>query len=67
MKKSELRKIQIEKLKCFAKTKDKKLEDTILLKKLMATDLIKNSQTIGITASLPLEIDTSEIIAHLWD
>ncbi|NRO83006.1 putative protein YqgN [Lactobacillus helveticus] len=67
MKKSELRKIQIEKLKCFAKIKDKKLEDTILLKKLMATDLIKNSQTIGITASLPLEIDTSEIIAHLWD
>ena len=31
MKKSELRKIQIEKLKCFAKTKDKKLEDTILI------------------------------------
>lgn len=67
MKKSELRKIQINKLKRFAKTEDKKLEDTILLKKLMESDLIKNSQTIGITASLPLEVDTSEVIAHLWD
>ena len=56
MKKSELRKIQINKLKRFAKTEDKKLEDTILLKKLMESDLIKNSQTIGITASLPLEV-----------
>lgn len=67
MKKSELRKIQIEKLKNFTKTEEKKIEDNILLEKLMTSDLIQNSQKIGITSSLPLEVDTSEIIAHLWD
>ncbi|NMB31345.1 MAG: 5-formyltetrahydrofolate cyclo-ligase, partial [Lactobacillus sp.] len=60
MKKSELRKVQINKLKEFANTKEKKTEDRILLEKLMATNLIKTSQTIGVTASLPFEVDTSE-------
>lgn len=67
MQKSELRKKQINKLKEYAQTKEKKLEDTALLNKLMNMDLVKNSQTVGITASLPLEVDTSAIIAHLWD
>ena len=67
MEKSELRKEQISKLKEFANTKEKRAEDAILLEKLMSTDLIRRSQTIGVTASLPLEVDTSEVIAHLWD
>lgn len=67
MKKSELRREQINKLKEFAETEEKKAEDTVLLEKLMATDLIKESQRIGVTASLPLEVDTSELIARLWD
>ena len=67
MKKAELRKEQINKLKEFANTKEKETEDSILLEKLMETDLIKNSQTIGVTASLPFEVDTSELIARLWE
>lgn len=67
MQKSELRKEQINKLKEFAGTKEKKAEDRILLEKLMATDLIEKSQTIGVTASLPFEVDTSELIARLWE
>ena len=67
MKKSELRKVQINKLKEFANTKEKKTEDRILLEKLMTTNLIKTSQTIGVTASLPFEVDTSELIARLWE
>ncbi len=67
MKKAELRKEQINKLKEFANTKEKETEDSILLEKLMETDLIKNSQAIGVTASLPFEVDTSELIARLWE
>lgn len=33
----------------------------------MKTDLWKNSQSIGITSSLPIEVDTSELIARLWE
>lgn len=67
MQKSELRKIQIKKLKEFTATKEKKIEDAILLEKLLETDLIETSQTIGVTASMPFEVDTSELIARLWD
>lgn len=67
MQKSELRNKQINKLKAYAQTEEKKLEDAALLDNLMSMDLVKSSQTIGITASLPLEVDTSEIIARLWD
>ena len=67
MQKSEIRKIQIKKLKEFATTEEKKIEDAVLLEKLMGTNLIKNSQTIGVTASMPFEVDTSELIARLWD
>lgn len=67
MQKSELRKIQVEKLKEFAATKEKKVEDAALLEKFMTTDLVKKSQTIGVTASLPFEVDTSELIARLWE
>lgn len=67
MQKSEFRKKQIAELKKFANTKEKKTEDAILLEKLLATNLVKKSQTIGITASLPFEVDTSELTARLWD
>lgn len=67
MNKQDLRKLQIEKLKAFADKDDKKLEDQLLLENLMKTDLWKNSQSIGITSSLPIEVDTSELIARLWE
>lgn len=67
MDKKELRKKQIERLKSFATQKEKAEEDVALLENLMTTDLWKNSQTVGITSSLPIEVDTSELIARLWD
>lgn len=67
MNKEEFRNEQREILTKYGNTEEKKAEDLVLLKKLGKLDLIKNVQSIGITASLPLEVDTSEIIAHLWD
>lgn len=67
MEKIDLRKKQIESLKEFADENQKKIEDKKLLDKFMSTNLWKNSQSIGITSSLPIEVDTSELIARLWD
>lgn len=67
MNKQKLRKLQIEKLKAFADKDEKKQEDQLLLANLMKTDLWNNSQSVGITSSLPIEVDTSELIARLWD
>ena len=67
MQKSELRKQQINQLKEYAASQAKKEEDNRLLEKFMALPVVQNSQTIGVTASLPLEVDTSELIARLWD
>ena len=65
--KIEFRKNQKELLKAFSLTEKKKIEDRLITEKLMATRAIAESQTIGITSSLPIEVDTSEIIASLWD
>ena len=65
--KSRIKKRTNQQIKRIRKYKRKETEDSILLEKLMETDLIKNSQTIGVTASLPFEVDTSELIARLWE
>lgn len=67
MNKKDLRKKQVEKLQNFAKTEEKAKEDKALLENLMKTDLWTNSRSVGITSSLPIEVDTSELIAQLWD
>lgn len=67
MKKNELRKKQKEILRAYAHTSQKIKEDQLLCEKLFTTKEIKESQKIGVTLSLPLEVDTSKIIATLWD
>lgn len=67
MKKSQFRKLQLEKLEEFSQTDEKKKENQILTEKFLQSDLLKNSQKIGITLSMPMEVDTSEIIAQLWE
>lgn len=67
MDKSELRIKQKDILANFATTNEKKKEDRSLLEKLMNTELVKNCQSIGVTSSLLIEVDTSRIIARLWD
>ena len=67
MNKKDLRKEQIKKLQSFADQEEKAEEDMALLENLMKTDLWSNSQSVGITSSLPIEVDTSELIARLWD
>lgn len=67
MKKSELRQQQIKRLKKYVNFQDKKQEDSQLLEKFLGLKIVKDSQTFGVTASLPMEVDTSELIARLWD
>ncbi|MDF7639142.1 5-formyltetrahydrofolate cyclo-ligase [Lactobacillus sp. ESL0791] len=67
MDKKDLRKKQIKLLAEYAKSAKKDEEDQLLLEQLMGSDLIKNSRSIGVTASLPSEVDTSRLIARLWD
>ncbi|WP_057799427.1 5-formyltetrahydrofolate cyclo-ligase [Lactobacillus kalixensis] len=67
MNKKDLRKKQLAILNEFALTGEKKKEDQKLLNKLINSKLLENAQTIGITSSLNQEVDTSKIIAHLWD
>jgi 5-formyltetrahydrofolate cyclo-ligase len=67
MKKKELRQKQVARLNNFAKTEEKAVEDRILLQKIMASELLATSQSIGVTSSLPYEVDTSRLIAQLWD
>lgn len=67
MEKTEFRKRQKRLLKDFSLSKQKKQEDKLLMKNFIDSDLVKDSQTIGITSSLPMEVDTSKIIAWLWD
>ena len=52
--KIEFRKNQKELLKAFSLTEKKKIEDRLITEKLMATRAIAESQTIGITSSLPI-------------
>lgn len=67
MNKEEFRARQKQILTNFAQTTAKKKEDQILFEKLINSDLIKKAKTIGVTASMPIEIDTSKMIAALWD
>ncbi|KJY55151.1 5-formyltetrahydrofolate cyclo-ligase [Lactobacillus kullabergensis] len=65
--KKEIRKQQVEKLSNFAETPLKSTEDQTLLKNIMNSDLLSNCQSVGITSSLTYEVDTSGLIAQLWD
>lgn len=67
MDKQSLRKKQLDILNKFAATNEKANEDEILLEKFINSKLVKDVQTIGITSSLIQEVDTSKIIAYLWD
>ncbi|MBP2056882.1 5-formyltetrahydrofolate cyclo-ligase [Lactobacillus colini] len=66
MEKGQLRERQLRILTEFSQTKEKQQEDEILTAKFLQSPLLKNAQKIGLTLSLPLEVDTSEIIAQLW-
>ncbi len=67
MEKKKLRQQQISRLKVFADSDQKRQEDRRLLMKLLKSPLIRQAQTIGVTSSLPFEVDTAELIAVLWD
>lgn len=67
MNKTEFRKKQKATLIAFAHTAQKAAEDQELLERFLASALVQQSQTIGVTASLPFEVDTAKIIARLWD
>lgn len=45
----------------------KKKEDCFLLKSFLQDPWVEESQTFGVTASLSYEVDTSNLIAHLWE
>lgn len=64
--KKELRKIQIDKLTQFSTTDKKIQEDKILTDKLLHHHLLQNATKIGITFSMPLEVNTDPIIRQLW-
>lgn len=66
MKKSKVRKEQKRRLLLFAQSKQKQKEDRRLADALMASSVVRNCQSIGVTASLPLEINTKAIIRRLW-
>ena len=67
MTKKEIRQQQIAKLSNFAETPEKDAEDQILLNKIMKLQWLNECQTVGITSSLTYEVDTSGLIAQLWD
>lgn len=67
MNKKEFRQKQKQILTNFAQTSEKKKEDQILFERIINSDIIRKSQTIGVTASMPIEIDTSKIVSALWD
>ena len=67
MNKNELRQKQVTRLDHFAETEEKAAEDHVLLQKIMDSELLATSQSIGVTSSLPYEVDTSRLIAQLWD
>lgn len=64
--KNELRNLQIKRLTEFASTRQKLLEDTRLKEKMLMNPLIREVNSIGISISMPLEVDTAPIIAALW-
>ena len=64
--KKELRKLQIKKLTEFANSKQKLSEDKILKEKLLRSSLLTKAESIGISVSMPIEVNTAPIIASLW-
>lgn len=67
MNKKELRQKQIAKLSSFADRAEKTAEDQALLNNLKQSKILEGKQKVGITSSLNYEVDTSSLIAHLWD
>ncbi|MDN6028351.1 MAG: 5-formyltetrahydrofolate cyclo-ligase [Lactobacillus sp.] len=51
----------------FAATPAKAREDQALLAQLKKSKLLEQANTIGVTISLPIEVDTSQLIANLWE
>lgn len=66
MKKAELRKETLIKLKTFADSPQKIAVEEQLYKKLFATSEWQTAQTIGVTTSFPFELNTQPIIEHAW-
>lgn len=64
--KKELRKLQIKKLTEFANSKQKLSEDKILKEKLLRSSLLTKAESIVISVSMPIEVNTAPIIASLW-
>lgn len=67
MNKKEIRKKQLIKLKEFANTKQKDQEDHLLTKLFFNQVDLHNVKTVGITLSLPYEINTKYLITKLWN
>lgn len=67
MNKKEIRQKQIKKLTTFAENIEKKTEDQELLTKLINSKILHGKESVGVTSSLSYEVDTSSLIAYLWD
>lgn len=65
MNKKEFRQKQHSILKAFSLTKQKSIQDKILTDKFLSSAILKGAQKIGITISMPEEVDTIAIIAGL--
>lgn len=66
MKKKDFRQRQKQILRDFAGSAAKQEEDRLLFQQLLTSNLLQNVKTVGVTASLPLEIDTRPLIRYLW-
>lgn len=67
MDKRELRSKQKKRLIKFSMQMEKRQEDKKLMQHFAQLPALKDAHNIGITASMPLEVDTAKITAHLWD
>ncbi len=66
MKKKVFRQKQRRLLSQFANCPAKKEEDQLIFRQLLKSGLLQNSRSVGVTASLPLEVDTWALIHYLW-
>lgn len=67
MDKGTFRKQQIAKLAAFAKSGEKKKEDAVLTRKALRLPQLREANDIGVTYSMASEVDTSNLIAQLWE
>lgn len=67
MNKKEFRNQQRKLLEAFSKSQEKQIEDQQILQQLKESQILTKYQKIGITSSLPIEVDTSRIISYLED